>query len=190
MRKINASKETFYLAKKSPNNKIQVYSFFPIDRATCSCAELIKEWKQKLIPLNEEQRRNAVNKKKFLTCPRDKTNLNRYKISCKACKETLGYCYASDSTLTDWCDFHYVQWTDGITWRGCLTPHISPITEKLCLECCCGKDTRDFRANMTLSPKKVDMIESINKVGREFGSRKSKFSVRKVASNMLPFKKG
>lgn len=190
MRHIFASRETSVVAKINKNKKIEIYSFFPCDKASCACQKVIVDTKKKLSAMVEKDRMNFMIDKKVLVCPRSKIGLNRYVVECKKCKEVLGYCWASDSSLKDWCDFHYVNWTDGEEWHGCLTPHVSPITEQLCLECCCGEDTRDFRANMTLSAKIAIQKEESNRVGREFNKKDSKFSVRKVMANMLPFKGG
>ena len=176
------------LVSKSDNKKIEVYSFFPIDRADCDCRDLVKLWKKKLGPLSKEDKQKAITTTKFLVCPKNKAGMRRYKIVCKNCNEIQGYCWASDNTLRDWCDFHYTQWTDGEQWFGCLSPHVSPITEELCLECVCGQDTRDFRANMTLPPKVAYEIESKNKIGRLFGKSSSAFSARVVKVGVIPFK--
>ena len=190
MRHVFASRETAIVAKRSKNGRVQIYSFFPIDRAVCECQKLAKEFKKELSRLNTNQQKSLMQERQYLECPRDKTGMHRYVISCRNCKEVLGYCWATDPTLKDWCDFHYMQWSDGQEWYGCLTPHISPITEELCLECCCGQDTRDFRANMTLSAETAMEIENRNKIGREFGYANSKFLVRKVSIGVIPFKKG
>jgi hypothetical protein len=187
MRKIFASKEMTKMAKLSSNKRVEVYSFFPVDRANCECQEMIKQWKNELALLPESKRNAKIKETGFLVCPHDKAGMKRYEVSCKNCGEVMGYCWASDSSLTDWCDFHYVEWTNGKQWYGCLTPHVSPITEQLCLECCCGEDTRDFRANVALSPKVAYEIELQNSEGREFGKRNSKFRIRQVEENMLPF---
>lgn len=188
-RKIYASGEMIELAKKAKNKKVQVYSFFPVDPSFCECQKEIIKLKKKLAEMPPKKREAYMREIKHFTCPRSKIGLNRYRIVCKACGKVQGYCWASDASLKDWCDFHYVSWTDGKEWYGCLTPHVSPITQQLCLECTCGQDTRDFRANMTLNPKVAFDIEQKNKVGREYGKSNSKFSVRKVRLNVLPFKK-
>jgi hypothetical protein len=190
MRHIFASGETAFVAKTNKNKRIEIYSFFPCDRAGCDCQRLIIETRKKLSEMQEKDRIAFMSEKKVLVCPRNKKGLNRYVVECKTCGEVLGYCWAKDATLTDWCDFHYTNWTDGAEWHGCLTPHVSPITQQLCLECCCGEDTRDFRANMTLSAKEASLKEEKNMIGREFDKSDSKFKVRKVMANVLPFKGG
>ena len=190
MRHILASEETSLVAKTNKNKRIEIYSFFPCDRAGCDCQKLIMETRKKLSEMQEKDRIAFMSTKKVLECLKNKKGLNRYIVECKTCKEALGYCWAKDESLKDWCDFHYVNWTDGKEWHGCLTPHVSPITQQLCLECCCGEDTRDFRANMTLTARKAYEIEEKNIIGREFNKEDSRFKVRKVIANVIPFKGG
>lgn len=183
---IYASKETALVAKASKAKLVKVYSFFPIDRADCDCKKLIQEWNKRLAIENDEGRRKLLEKTPFLECPRSKNkNLTRFEIKCTSCGDLQGYVYASDSSLSDWCDFHYVQWTAGDVWHGCFTPHISPVTQKLLLECCCGNDTRDFRANMTISEKVAKKIEDKNAKGREYNQKSSKFVTRKFTGKVL-----
>ncbi len=188
MRRIEASKELKELANKSSSKKIEIYSFFPCDKADCVCQPLVLEWKKKLAELPESKRVDLLKEQGHLECPRSRVGLKRYEIKCKACGDVLGYCFASNASLDDFCDFHYVQKVEKGIWHGCFTPHISPITQKLCLECMCGADTRDFRANMTLLEKVSVELEASNSIGRDFGKSNSKFSVRQVNSDMLPFK--
>lgn len=189
-RKILASREMELEVAKTKNGKIEIYSFFPIDRADCDCKKMISDWKDALALLSEKRRGEKVVQQKCLVCPKDKTGMQRYKVTCNNCKETLGYCWATDSSLKDWCDFHYVIWTDGKEWFGGFTPQVSPITEELCIECTCGSDTRDFRANMTLPGKEAYELEKASKIGREFGKADSKFKVSIVTSDVVPFKEG
>lgn len=77
MRKIYTSRETAFVASTSPNKKVKVFSFFPVDRADCSCQKMIKEWKIKLGQSNEKDRKSMIENAKFLTCPRSKTGLKR-----------------------------------------------------------------------------------------------------------------
>ena len=189
-RKVPISREMEQEVLKTIEKKIEIYSFFPVDRSTCDCQPLVKEWKDSLSILSEKKKRGRVKNQGHLICPRDKTGMSRYKVTCNNCKEVLGYCWATSLSLTDWCDFHYVCRTNGEEWFGCFTPHISPVTEQLCLECTCGSDTRDFRANMTLPGKTVYEIEESNKVGRDFNEPDSKFKVSKVAKDVVIFEKG
>jgi hypothetical protein len=187
MRIIPVSRETSELVASLPEKKLEIYSYLPCDRAGCPCQDTIMQWKRNVKNLTESQRVSNMEDNKFIVCPRDKTGMKRYQIICNNCGETLGYCWATDNTLSDWCDFHYTQWTDGTYWYGCFTPHISPVTQELCFECCCGQDTRDFKANMKLPYNVAMSIEASNSVGREFGQADSKFKVRKVSAGVLAF---
>ena len=187
MKTVFASKDVSDLVSTIPQKRIEIYSYLPCDRAGCACQEKVMKWKREMSNLTENQRRDIMGREKFFVCPQDKKGMNRYKITCNNCGELLGLCWASDNSLEDWCDFHYAQWTDGTQWHGCLTPHISPITQKLCLECCCGQDTRDFRANMKLPYPIVLQMEEKSSQGRDFGKPNSKFKVSKVSNGMLAF---
>lgn len=179
---IQTSSDISKQMKAQKQQELIIYSFFPIDRGNCVCGLMISEWKKRMATLPEHKRVEEMNNLGTLVCPRDKTFMKRYEIYCGNCGDVQGYLWAKDETLTDWCDFHYAQWTDGSQWHGCFTPHISPITEQLCLECTCGNDTRDFRANMTINGKVANMIEESNKEGRNFGERGSKFKIREVTN--------
>lgn len=185
MRTIPASKDFQQLVKQSPTKTVNIYGFWPIDKADCVCQKFILQMKKRLGESLEKDRRRIMEQMKFLECPRDKSLLKRYVVKCSKCNEIQGYCWAKDKTLTDWCDFHYSQWTDGKEWHGCFTPHISPITELLHFECCCGNDTRDFRANMTLNQNTAEHIEARNARGRRMGLKGSKFYVEKFTNNQL-----
>lgn len=114
--------------------------------------------------------------------------MKRHEVTCRACGEVMGYCWATDDTLKDWDAFYYTQQKKGGRWYGCMTPHVSRITGQLCLECCCGEDTRDFRANTKLPTKIIDDIEKRNCVGREFNGPDSKFLTRVVKKDTMIFK--
>ncbi len=188
-RRILASRDIATKMLRTAQKKVQVYSFFPVDKASCVCHAMIHEWKEKLSMLPRELKEAELAKQAHLECPKDKTNMDRYEITCSGCGQVQGYCYATDETLKDWCDFHYVQWTDGKEWFGNLTPNISPIDETLGLECTCGVDTRDMRGNMTLPVMMAHDLEKDNRRGREFGQATSKFKVRKVSLNTVRFNK-
>lgn len=176
-RAIFASRDIQEKMKLLKKRKISVYSFFPIDKGDCECAEMIREWKDKLVLMKPKDREAELEKREFITCPKDKTGMTKYRINCKNCGEVQGFCYASDASLSDFFDFHYTNWTDGERWFGCFTPNISPIDQKLGIECTCGQDTRDFRANMTLSAKRSFEMERKNAIGRNFDDQKSKYHV-------------
>lgn len=190
MRKIYASRKLSTKLTTREEAYVSVYSFFPIDRASCECDDAIHAFKARMGTMAEGQRRKHIKELGHLECPRDKTGMRRYEIYCgeRKCKQVLGYLWATDKHLTDWCDFHYLSWSDGEQWYGCLTPNISPVDEYLGLECCCGNDTRDFRANMTLPGKVAHEIEKRNAVGRRFGEKDSKFKTRLVRNKQVVFK--
>lgn len=180
IRQIPNSQEAAYQAAQSPAKIVKVYSMFPVDRADCPCAKVIQEWQLRLGKATQAERQQLIEEHPFIICPRDKSKMRRYEVICSKCNQRQGYLWATTPTLEDWCDFHYVQWTPGDYWRGCFTPHISPVTEELCFECCCGNDTRDFRANMTLPAVIANQHEARNRYGRKFGRKESKFFVRLV----------
>lgn len=177
LRPIFASRETNEKMKLLHKERIDIYSFFPIDKGDCACASMIKEWKDKLLLMDATKREAELDKVGPLHCPRDTTGMTKYTLTCKNCNEVQGECYATDLSLSDFCDFHYMNWTDGEQWYGCLTPNISPIDQRLTLECMCGYDTRDFRANQTLSAARVEEIETENAHGRDYNQPDSKFLV-------------
>lgn len=179
-RKIPVSQDEIQRLKLSKKKKAYVYGFFPVDKHDCACKDTVSEWKDKLKQMNDEQRQKELAKTKFLECPRDKTGMKRYKIVCNQCKKAQGYLWATDENMTDWCDFHYVQWHYGTNWYGCYTPHNSPIDGTLCIECTCGNDTRDFRLNRSLPKKIANKLEKKNKIGRKWGQLNSKFSLKLV----------
>src|SRR3990167_1194940 len=163
--------------KAAKQKKLSIYSFFPIDRGNCECVKLVSEWKDRFMLMHPKNKEDEILRVGHLVCPKDKTGYNRYIITCNNCNEGMGYCYATDDSLSDFFDFHYVQWTNGTVWKGCLPPNISPSDEKLTLECTCGQDPRDFRANQTLPAKTAVEIETANRRGREYGQSNSKFNV-------------
>lgn len=185
---IVASKAMHEFVKSKKKKKINVYSFFPVDRASCACHSMVTEWKDSLALLNEKDRKQKIVETGSLQCPRDKSNMNRYELVCNGCGEIMGYCWATDETLSDWCDFHYAQWTDGDYWFGCIAPNISPITNQLTLLCSCGNDSRDFRANGSLAPKEAAFREKNARIGRKFGQENSRFGTRKIEKKPLKIK--
>ncbi len=185
-RHIIASRDTYEKMKIRKLKRLDVFSFFPVDPASCPCQVMIEQWKDKLAAMSETERNKVVEQTQHLTCPRDKSGMNRYEIKCAKCGAVQGYCWATDATLKDFCDFHYVQWTDGNEWFGNLTPNISPIDGSLGLECTCSNDTRDFRANQTMSLLQSIKIEESNREGREFSKPGAKFTVHKITAKMKP----
>lgn len=177
-RTVWASEETFRQAMASPKKQVKVYAMFPNDRSDCPCVPLVSEWTKRLAMATEKERLKLIEENSPIMCPRDKSKMQQFVIFCQKCGDAQGYVYATDDKLSDWCDFHYLQWTEKGEWRGCFTPHLSPITEELCFECCCGNDTRDFRANSKLPYSLAMTMEERNSVGRRFGHKDSSYVLR------------
>jgi hypothetical protein len=184
MRTIFASNETANLARGELSGRIEIFSFFPYDRGDCECRTMISAWQRELSTLPENERKQKIRETGHFTCPRSKAGMRRYVLRGSFCNQVMGYVWATDNKLSDWCDFHYTQWTDGEKWYGCLTPNISPIDQTLGLECTCGVDSRDFRANTTLSKVVAESFESRNRIGREFGKQDSKFVLAAVPKSV------
>lgn len=100
----------------------------------------------------------------------------KYELYCNQCGENIGYLWARDETLTDWCDLHYRCWYDKNYWNGAMSVNISPVDEQLGFECACGEDTRDYRANKTLPPIQKRLMTEYSLRHREFAKPTSKFS--------------
>jgi len=163
--------------KSNGMDKLEIESFFPIDNPYCVCKKQIEKIAKELMTMGSDAQKAYKIEHRRITCERDKTGLTKYAIICKKCGELQGTLWAKDETLKDWCDFHYFQWTDGENWHGCQTPNISPITLKLTIQCYCGVDTRDYRANPYFPARGTKEIEERNCVGRDYGNKDSKFSV-------------
>lgn len=158
----------------------KVIGFWPIDPISEISRTFIKNWKDKWATMTEAARLQIMEEKVTLESPIPKDGMSKCEIYCNNCGELQGTLWAIDDSLENWCDFHYVQWNDGEKWYGCLTPNVSPISGQLTLMCCCGNDTRDFRANNTLPIKNIAEIEEINSLGREYGQADSKFVVTPI----------
>lgn len=161
-------------------NKKEYHSFFPCDNGNCECQPMVKEWMQKLARMHPEDRPAEMKKIGHLTCPKDKTGMHQYKLSCNKCNAVVGYVWARDEKLNDWCDFHYYNYHDRKEWIGAFGPHISPIDGKLCIECTCGNDTRDFRLNQSMPESRAVKIEKENSKGRDWGNADSKFKAEEI----------
>lgn len=180
MRLISASRETELVLKSTKRKKLVVDSFFYIDPPNDISEKHIVDWKDKMFQMTEAQKEKNLTEIDHIDSPLVNDEMNKYGIFCKKCKELQGFVHAKNKFLDNWCNFHYRQWTDGENWYGCFSPHVSPITGKLCLECTCGQDTRDFSINKTLPGAIAYMKEQNNKIGREYGKNNSKFLVKKV----------
>lgn len=147
--------------------KLKTYEgLTPADPASCSCQKLIRAMYKDV----------ADGKKpKKVKCDRSTKDLIEYNIVCKNCNYVVAHCFASDETLKDYCDLKYQCHSDGLNWFGCMALQISPIDDKIGIECACGQDTRDFRANNTLPDEQLNVLIETNFIGREFGTNTSKF---------------
>lgn len=140
----------------------QIVSKIPVDKHDCLCSKLTEN-------------------KLYTTCPRSSEyGMRKYQILCDNCGDSVAFIYATDESLTDWCDLHYTCFNDGKYWHGCMSVNISPIDQSLGFECSCGQDTRDFRANNTLPNNVLIKIIERNSKGREFNKKDSKFKVIKL----------
>ena len=167
-----------FMKKANPIIKRKIiYSFFPCDRGDCECQPVIQDLKNKFSNMQQREIRNLKFNMEYLRCPKDKTGMVKFKMVCNNCKEIVGELYATDETARDFCDFHYISVHDGNFWQGALTPNISPIDQLIGMECCCGNDSRDFRANHTLPELvKAKMIEKCSQ-GRLLGRTDSRFKL-------------
>lgn len=105
----------------------------------------------------------------------DKTGYSLFTVYCKNCGSKVATVWATDETLTDWCDLHYYTLLTPTGWAGCLAVNDSPIDGRLGFECACGMDTRDYRVNKSLPPiAKQFMIEQ-NEKQRPFDKPSSGF---------------
>lgn len=163
----SVSKET---ANKITGNKwVRTVSQIPYDKYDCKCK-----------PLVENYFKQVANGQKpdYVECNHHHEYYNQYEIICNNCNNVVANCWSSDGSLSDYFDLHYVCENNGKNWRGAMSLNISPIDGKLGIECACGQDTRDFRANNTLPLKEKNqrIIEGLK--GREFGKGNSKFLLK------------
>lgn len=170
----STSKETKklkYTENISSSKKKKFVGLTPVDDYYCDCRKIIEEMYKKVA---------SGDKPYFIECPKkNNKKYKKYKIECQNCKNIVAEIFATDDTLTDFCDFHYITETDGDHWFGAFTVQLSPIDGKIGIECSCGQDTRDFRANNTL-PKKLSYKLTENLKGKEFGKADSKFKAIKL----------
>jgi hypothetical protein len=209
--RISVSKDELKNLKATAEGKKSIYSFFPCDKFDCPCQAIITDYKNKLVLMSSEKRHDLINSIGFITCPRNKDGYTKYQITCNNCGEIVGECYAKDETLKDFFDFHYIVYSELVEekktvyeqndedgkplekqkkvikketvgyWRGALAINISPIDGHIGIECTCGEDTRDFRANTTLPKPARDLKISQTKEGREFATDDSRFNVKEIS---------
>ncbi len=164
----SASRETETLLREEGLKRKDFLSPIPHDLPGCECEPKVNEWK--------EQAANPKFDRHAIVCPRSlKPDYKQFEIKCANCREVVAYVSAKDKTLTDFCDLHYLSWTDGKKWFGCMAPQISPIDLSLNFECACGNDTRDFRVASNLRPPLAVEKEKQNALRRGFGLKKSAF---------------
>ena len=169
----STSKELKEYAKKMGINKNNLEEFVgqtPADKSDCSCQKLIRKMLDEV---------GKGSKPYYIQCDRKSVGYKHYEIICNNCGHTLARCWAKDETLKDYFDLHYVCSTDGENWYGAMSLNLSPIDAKIGLECSCGQDTRDFRANTTLPSKKLKDKISANAIGKDFAKADSKFKVER-----------
>lgn len=135
------------------------------------------EFNNKMEKLSIEDMAALKFKTEYIRCPRDKKDMKKFKLYCGMCGDLVGECYATDDTLTDYCDFHYVSTHDGEYWHGALGINLSPIDQMIGIECGCGNDTRDFRANNTLLPELKKQKIDETSYGRAYGNKESRYKV-------------
>ena len=168
MQKISVSPEAKKELVLSKQATRRIVSWFPVDLPNCECQPILT--KMKKTPGTIEH----------LECPKDKKGYKNYKVACTVCKSDIAILWAKDATLKDWCDLHYITEHDSEEWNGCMAVNISPFDLSLGFECTCGNDTRDFRANTTLSQKELSIKIKETEAGRAFNTKSSKFSVTEV----------
>lgn len=106
----------------------------------------------------------------------DKDGRQKYELLCSRCGEKVAYLWARNEQLEDWCDLHYLCSYDKDSWKGALAINVSPIDGKLGVECACGEDTRDHRANRTLPPIAKRLMIEYSIKHRDFGNSNSRFA--------------
>jgi hypothetical protein len=111
---------------------------------------------------------------------KQKRGYRQYAVNCVKCGDQVATVWATDSTLKDWCDLHYVCWHDEHTWYGAMEVQVSLIDEQLGFECACGEDTRDFRTAKSMSPVLRELAANYSMKHREFNKPTSAFLVTKL----------
>jgi hypothetical protein len=106
----------------------------------------------------------------------DKDGRQKYELYCSGCGEKVAYVWARNEKLDDWCDLHYLCSYNKESWKGALAINVSPIDGKIGIECACGEDTRDHRANKTLPPIAKRLMIEYSMKHRDFGDSNSRFA--------------
>lgn len=195
------SQET--LQKLLNKEEVKIVSFLPIDSKDCDCFKVIKDWVERLSNIRPEDVARVQKDMGMINCP-SMVGKKHYEIRCGVCGDLVAYVHATDESLKDWCNLHYVSEAKLIKtyyfvdvvgkkgklkkekresyygeWHGCMTPNVSPIDGKFGFECACGNDSRDFRlAHLTTDIVKAKIKE--NMIGREFNQENSKYILVEV----------
>ena len=106
---------------------------------------------------------------------KDKGNRKRYEIKCVRCGDVVAYVWAENEKLENWCDLHYICWYNKSSWRGGRAINVAPIDGQIGIECCCGEDTRDFRAGKGMPPIQKSLMIDYTHRHRDFGLPTSTF---------------
>ena len=159
--------------KDSSENRSRIRSILPMDRSDCDCFGLVDAYWQEAGKGHKAEGE--------ITCPRSKNKgYTKYIITCANCGNPVAEVYAKDKTLSDYCNLHTISETDGEHWFGCFALNLSPIDGSIGIECSCGQDTRDFRANNTLPQSKLNYMIEKTSQGRNFGVIGAKYKVTKA----------
>ena len=119
--------------------------------------------------------RDAEIRKGPIDFVKDKSGYKLYEVRCSTCGDVVAQVWATDDTLRDWCDLHYMSWHDKNTWYGAMAVNISPVDGHLGFECACGEDTRDYRANRSMPPVTKRLMIEYTMNHRDFAKPTSKF---------------
>lgn len=180
--RVKVSNELLIELKKV--KKKTIVSFLPNDKRGCDCFGLVRDWMGKMNDIKFQGVKEAIG---IIDCP-SILGKKKFEIRCSQCGDLVGYIHASDQSLRDWCNLHYVSEARLVKkkgkvygeWHGCMSLQISPRDEQLGFECACGNDTRDFRISNNLRGKELDAKIKVNMIGRKFNENNSKFILKEI----------
>lgn len=203
------SQETLNKIKNGESK--QIISFLPNDRGDCDCFGIINDTAEKLNNINPQDMASFKEKIGIIDCPAS-VGKKKFEIKCAKCGDLIAYIHASDKSLKDWCNLHYVsepllglkteifheykkvkgkmvlkpikKKVEVGEWHGCMGVQISPFDGALGLECACGNDTRDFRVKNNLTGLQLEAKLKYNMIGREFNQKDSKFILKEVSNGI------
>ncbi len=104
MRASTSQEELGHLLVKG---KRRITSFLPVDKPDCDCFAFRGEWGEKISNMSLDDRKSLQEQGKVFDCPRSE-GMKKYEIYCPKCGDLLGFVYALDDKLTDWCNLHYI----------------------------------------------------------------------------------